>query len=78
MRLIVAKKKGDYFGWGYVISVILAILPPTSWVCGFVTRFKEGKIVAGLIRLIFGFTIVWILDLIFMIVSKHICRLLPC
>ena len=73
-----AKKKGDYFGWGYVISVILSILPPTSWVCGFVTRFKEGKIVAGLIRLIFGFTIVWILDLIFMIVSKHICRLLPC
>ena len=73
-----AKKKGDYFGWGYVISVILAILPPTPWVCGFVTRFKEGKIVAGLIRLIFGFTIVWILDLIFMIVSKHICRLLPC
>ena len=52
-----AKKKGDYFGWGYVISVILAILPPTSWVCGFVTRFKEGKIVAGLIRLIFGFTV---------------------
>lgn len=73
-----AKKKGDYFGWGYVISVILAILPLTAWVCGFVTRFKEGKIVAGLIRLIFGFTIVWILDLIFMIVTKHICRLLPC
>ena len=73
-----AKKKGDYFGWGYVISVILAIIPVTAWVCGFVTRFKEGKIVAGLIRLIFGFTIVWILDLIFMIVSKHICRLLPC
>lgn len=78
VRLIMAKKKGDYFGWGYVISVILAILPPTAWVCGFITRFKEGKIVAGLIRLIFGFTIVWILDLIFMIVSKHICRLLPC
>ena len=78
VRLIMAKKKGDYFGWGYVISVILAILPPTAWICGFVTRFKEGKIVAGLIRLIFGFTSGWILDLIFMIVSKHICRLLPC
>ncbi len=73
-----AKKKGDYFGWGYVISVILAIIPVTAWILGFVTRFKEGKIVAGLIRLIFGFTIVWILDIIFMIVSKHICRLLPC
>ena len=42
-----------------------------------ITRFSEGKIVAGLIRLIFGFTIVWIIDLILMIVSKHIMRLLP-
>lgn len=73
-----AKKKGDYFGLSYIVSVILAIIPVTAWVCGFVTRFKEGKIVAGLIRLIFGFTIIWILDLIFMIVSKHICRILPC
>ena len=69
-------KKGDYFGLSYVVSVILAIIPFTSWVCGFVTRFMEGKIVAGLIRLIFGFTIVWILDLIFMICKKSICRLL--
>lgn len=73
-----AKKQSDYFGLGYIVSIILAIIPVTSWICGFVTRFKEGKIVAGLIRLIFGFTIVWILDLIFMICTKHICRLLPC
>ncbi len=71
-----AKSRSDYFGLGYIVSVILAIIPVTSWVCGFITRFQEGKIVAGLIRLIFGFTIVWILDLIFMIMSKHICRLL--
>ena len=70
-------KKGDYFGLNYIVSVILAIIPVTAWVCGFVTRFMEGKIVAGLIRLIFGFTIVWILDLILMIVSKHILRLIP-
>lgn len=73
-----AKKKGDYFGLSYIVSVILAIIPVTAWVCGFVTRFQEGKIVAGLIRLIFGFNIIWLLDLIFMIVSKHICRILPC
>mgnify|MGYP001863154014 CR=1 FL=1 len=70
-------KKGDYFGLSYIVSLILAIIPVTSWVCGFVTRFLEGKIVAGLIRLIFGFTIVWILDLILMIVNKHILRLIP-
>ncbi|MDE6398683.1 MAG: hypothetical protein K2L51_05125 [Clostridiales bacterium] len=69
--------KSDYFGLGYLVSVILAIIPVTSWICGFVTRFAEGKIIAGIIRLIFGFTIVWLLDLILMIVSKHILRLLP-
>lgn len=71
-----AKKSSDYFGLGYIISVILAIIPVTSWVCGFITRFKEGKILAGVIRLVFGFTIVWICDLILMIVKKHILRLI--
>lgn len=70
-------KKSDYFGLGYIVSLILAIIPVTSWICGAVTRFMEGKIVAGLVRLIFGFTIVWVIDLVLMIVSKHIFRILP-
>ncbi|MBQ8762002.1 MAG: hypothetical protein IJZ26_01625 [Clostridia bacterium] len=69
-------KKSDYFGLGYIVSLILAIIPVTSWICGAITRFSEGKIVAGLIRLIFGFTIVWIIDLVLMILSKHILRLI--
>ena len=69
-------KNNDYFGLGRLVSIILAIIPVTAWILGALTRFKEGKIVAGLIRLIFGFTIVWILDLIFMLMSKHIFRLL--
>ena len=68
-------KKSDYFGLGYVVSLILAIIPVTAWVCGIVTRFQEGKIVAGIIR-IFGGWLVWILDLVFMILNKQICRLL--
>lgn len=70
------KSSKDYFGLGYLVSVILAIIPVTSWILGALTRFSEGKIVAGLIRLIFGFNIVWICDLVLMIVSKHILRLL--
>lgn len=66
----------DYFGLSWIVSVILAIIPVTSWVCGFITRFQEGKLVAGLIRLIFGFTIVWVLDLVCMILSKKICRII--
>ena len=69
-------KKSDYFGLSYIVSVILAIIPVTAWLCGAITRIQEGKIVAGIIRLVFGFTIIWILDLIFMILSKHIFRLL--
>ena len=69
-------KRGDYFGLSYIVSVILAIIPVTSWVLGWLTRFSEGKIVAGIIRLIFGWNIIWILDIIFMILQKHILRLL--
>ena len=70
------KSNADYFGLSWLVSLILAIIPVTSWICGFVTRFQEGKLIAGLIRLIFGFTLVWILDLICMIVNHKICRLL--
>ena len=70
------KSSKDYFGLGRLVSLILAIIPVTAWLLGAFTRFKEGKIVAGLIRLIFGFTIVWIVDLILMIVRGRIWRLL--
>ena len=69
-------KRSDYFGLGYVVSLILAIIPVTSWICGVITRFQEGKYVAGIIRLVFGFTIVWILDIVFMAMQKRIFRLL--
>lgn len=72
------KRKSDYFGLSYVVSVILAIIPVTSWVCGFVTRFMEGKIVAGILRLVLGWNIIWIADLICMIVKKSILRLINC
>ena len=73
-----AKRKSDYFGLSYIASIILAIIPVTSWILGAITRFSEGKIVAGLLRLIFGFNIVWIVDLVLMIVKKSIWRLLNC
>lgn len=73
-----AKHKSDYFGLGYIVSLILAIIPVTSWILGAITRFSEGKIVAGLLRLVFGFNIVWLVDLVLMIVKKSIWRLLNC
>ena len=71
-----AKTSSDYFGLSYIVSVILAIIPITAWICGVVTRFMEGKIVAGIIRIFLGGWILWILDLIWMILNKKIFRLL--
>ena len=69
-------KRSDYFGLGYIVSLILAIIPVTSWILGALTRFQAGKIVAGILRLVLGWNIIWICDLVLMIVSKHILRLL--
>ena len=69
-------RKSDYFGLPYIVSVILAIIPFTAWILGVITRFTEGKIVAGIIRIFLGGWILWILDLIFMILKKSICRII--
>lgn len=71
------KAKKDYFGLPYIVSVILAIIPVTAWLLGAITRLSEGKILAGIIRLLGFGIILWIVDLILMIISKHILRLLP-
>ena len=71
-------KGKDYFGLGRLVSIILAIIPVTAWLLGWLTRFKEGKIIAGIIRLLFGWNIIWILDLILMILQGKILRILNC
>ena len=70
------KKAADYFGLSYLVSVILAIIPITSMICGAVTRIKEGKLVAGILRILLGWNIIWICDLVLMIFQKKILRLL--
>ncbi len=68
--------KKDYKGFGRVASLVLVIIFLTAWIMGIITRFREGKIVAGIIRIFFGFNILWIVDLIVMIVKGRICRLI--
>ena len=69
-------KKSDYFGLDYAVSLILCIIPVTSLILGIITRIKEGKIVAAILRLLLGWNIIWILDIVFMILKKKIFRLL--
>lgn len=68
--------KKDYFGLSWIVSLVLAIIPFTSWICGALTRFQEGKIIAGIIRLVFGWNVIYVLDLILMILSHKILRIL--
>ena len=70
-------RKSDYFGLSYLVSVILAIIPVTAFVCGFITRILDGKILAAILRLVLGWNIIWLIALILMIVSKHILRIIP-
>ena len=71
-----ANTKSDFFGLPYWLSLILTIIPVTSWLLGAITRLMEGKIVAGLIRLFGGGLVIWIVDIVFMIKDKKIWRLL--
>lgn len=70
-----AKSSADYFGLPKIVSIILAIIPVTAWICGIIARIKDGKILAAIIR-IFGGWLIWVVDLIFMITKGKIWRLL--
>ena len=71
-----AKKGKDYFGLDRVVSIILCFfLGP---IMGIIVRFSEGKIVAGLLRLLFGWNILWLIDFILMIVKGSILRVVKC
>ena len=71
-----ASKKKDYFGLGRLLSIILAIIAVTSLILGIVTRFQEKKFVAAILRLVLGWNIIWVLDLILMIFKGKILRLI--
>lgn len=71
-----AKKKGDYFGFSPLTSLILCIIPITSLILGVLTRLSEGKWVAALVRIVVGWNIIWILDIVFMLLGGRIFRLL--
>jgi len=67
-----AKSSKDYFGLPWLVSVILCLfLGP---IMGILTRFSEGKILAGLLRLFFGWNLVWLIDFILILFTGKILR----
>lgn len=69
-------KRSDYFGLGRLVSLVLVIIPITSMICGFLTRLSEGKIVAAILRVVLGWNIIWIADMVLMLLNGRILRLL--
>ena len=69
-------RKRDYFGLPWIVSLILAIIPVTSFVLGVATRFTEGRIIAGVLRLLLGWNIIYILDIVMMVLRGRILALI--
>lgn len=65
--------KKDYFGLGRVVSIILCLfLGP---IMGIIARFSEKKYLAGILRIFFGWNLVWLIDFILIIVKGSILRI---
>jgi hypothetical protein len=60
-----------YFGISWIVCVILAIIPLTNIVLGFITRIQRKNILGAVLNLLLC-PILWLVDLITMIVSKDI------
>lgn len=71
-----SKKGKDYFGMGRIVSIIFALIPVTSWLFGFITRFQEKKYVAGILRLLLGWNIIWVIDFILVLFTGKILRII--
>ena len=69
-------RKRDYFGLPWIVSLILAIIPVTSFVLGVATRFTEGRIIAGVLRLLLGWNIIYILDIVMMVLRGRILAII--
>lgn len=60
-----------YFGLDWIISLILAIIPITSIICGIITRVQRGNIVGAILNF-FLCPIFWIIDLVTIIINKDL------
>ena len=70
-----AKSGKGYLGLdNWVLNVILAIIPFTSWLLGAITRILRGHVIAGILQLIIPPVILffWITDIIGVLTKKDL------
>ncbi len=58
-------------GLPWIINIILAIIPVTSWILGGITRIIRGHWIMGLLQLLLiGEIVFFFVDLVTVIISK--------
>ena len=70
-----AKGGKGYLGLdNWIVNLILAIIPFTSWLLGGITRILRGHIIAGIVQLLIPIMtlIFWITDIIGMVTKKDL------
>ena len=70
-----AKHGKGYLNMGlpWILNIILAIIPVTSWILGGITRIFRGHLIAGILQLLLiGEIIFFFCDLITFILSKDL------
>ena len=60
---------GDYFDMDPIISLILLIIPITCWFCGVITRLKQKRYVAAILRFFFGGWLLWVIEIVLTVLN---------
>lgn len=64
-------KSTGYLGFGWLVSLIFAIIPFTNIIFGIITRAQRNNLI-GLILNIVLFPVFYVIDLVSMIVTRKI------
>ncbi len=57
----------------WIVNLILAIIPVTSWLLGAITRIQRGHVIAGILQLIPPIVLFfWITDIIGVVLKKDL------
>lgn len=61
-----------YFGLNFALSLILAIFPITCCIFGIIICFQREQYGFAILRIFFGWNILWLVDIISMCIHKDI------
>ena len=66
-----AKKKAGGYGFGWIVNVILAIIPITNIIFGIVTRVSRGKIIGAVLNFFLA-PLFWLVDLVTILLDNKV------